>query len=277
MVLCLVVGLLFGLVLPRIPVAGSVVFLFACIGAWWFVDWNILFKENRWFHDVPLLIQMSTTWAGILVWGYLTEGREKARLKAEFSTVLAPTVVDQLLSNPALAGLGGTERELTVMFSDIRGFTTMSEKLTPEGLTQFLNEYLTPMTEILIAHQGTLDKYMGDAIMAFWGAPIEQKDHAKRACITAVEMLEKLAELKRKWHAEGKPEIDIGIGLNSGLMRVGFMGSERMRNYTLLGDNVNLGVSRAPTRTTARTSSSARRPISRPATSCTAVSSMPSA
>jgi adenylate cyclase len=82
---------------------------------------------------------------------------------------------------------------------------------------------------------------MGDAIMAFWGAPIEQKDHAKRACITAVEMLEKLAELQRKWHAEGKPEIDIGIGLNSGLMRVGFMGSERMRNYTLLGDNVNLG------------------------------------
>jgi adenylate cyclase len=241
MVLCLLVGLLFGLVLPRIPVAASVVFLLACIGAWWFIDWNILFKANRWFHDVPLLLQMSLTWAGILVWGYLTEGREKARLKAEFSTVLAPTVVEQLLSNPALAGLGGTERELTVMFSDIRGFTTMSEKLTPEGLTQFLNEYLTPMTEILIQHQGTLDKYMGDAIMAFWGAPIEQKDHARRACITAVEMLEKLAELKRKWQAEGKPEIDIGIGLNSGLMRVGFMGSERMRNYTLLGDNVNLG------------------------------------
>jgi adenylate cyclase len=162
-------------------------------------------------------------------------------LKQEFSTVLAPTVVDQLLVNPALAGLGGAERELTVMFSDIRGFTTMSEKLSPEGLTQFLNEYLTPMTDILIRHEGTLDKYMGDAIMAFWGAPIEQKDHAKRACVTAVEMCEKLAELKVKWRAEGKPEIDIGIGLNSGLMRVGFMGSARMRNYTLLGDNVNLG------------------------------------
>jgi len=128
-----------------------------------------------------------------------------------------------------------------VMFSDIRGFTTMSEKLTPEGLTQFLNEYLTPMTEILIAHEGTLDKYMGDAIMAFWGAPIEQKDHAARAAITAVEMLEKLDELQIKWRSEGKPSIDIGIGLNSGLMRVGFMGSTRMRNYTLLGDNVNLG------------------------------------
>lgn len=241
MLLCIVAGLLFGLLLPRLPVAASVVFLAACMGAWWFVDWNILFKANRWFYDVPLILQMSTTWAGITVWGYLTEGREKARLKAEFSTVLAPTVVEQLLSNPDMAGLGGAERELTVMFSDIRGFTTMSEKLTPEGLTQFLNEYLTPMTEILIAHEGTLDKYMGDAIMAFWGAPIEQKDHAARAAITAVEMLEKLDELQIKWRSEGKPSIDIGIGLNSGLMRVGFMGSTRMRNYTLLGDNVNLG------------------------------------
>ena len=240
-VLILVVGLLFGLVLPRLPVAAGVVFLGVCLGAWWAVDWNVLFKANRWFYDVPLALQMSTTWAGITVWGYLTTGREKAQLKAEFSTVLAPTVVDQLLSNPAMAGLGGAERELTVMFSDIRGFTTMSEKLSPEGLTQFLNEYLTPMTEILIKHEGTLDKYMGDAIMAFWGAPIEQKDHAARACITAVEMLEELEVLKARWRREGKPEIDIGIGLNSGLMRVGFMGSARMRNYTLLGDNVNLG------------------------------------
>jgi adenylate cyclase len=241
MLLIVVVGLLFGLVLPRLPVAAGVLFLGAFMGAWWAVDWNVLFRENRWFYDVPLVIQMSTTWAAITVWGYLTTGREKAQLKAEFSTVLAPTVVDQLLSNPAMAGLGGTERELTVMFSDIRGFTTMSEKLSPEGLTQFLNEYLTPMTEILIKHEGTLDKYMGDAIMAFWGAPIEQKDHAARACVTAVEMLEELEVLKKKWRAEGKPEIDIGIGLTSGLMRVGFMGSARMRNYTLLGDNVNLG------------------------------------
>jgi adenylate cyclase len=240
-VIALALALLLGLSLPRVPVAAGVGLLVAVIGGWWFVDWNILFARDRWFHDVPLLLQVSLTWAGITAWGYLTTGREKARLKAEFSTVLAPTVVDQLLVNPDLAGLGGAERELTVMFSDIRGFTTMSEKLSPEGLTQFLNEYLTPMTDILIQHEGTLDKYMGDAIMAFWGAPIEQKDHAKRACLTAVDMLEKLEELKAKWRAEGKPEIDIGIGLNSGLMRVGFMGSARMRNYTLLGDNVNLG------------------------------------
>lgn len=210
--------------------------------AWWFIDTLVLFSAFQiWFHQVPVQMQLFGTWVCINVWGYLTEGREKALLKKEFATVLAPTVVDELLKNPELAGLGGAERDLTVMFSDIRGFTSISEKLSPEGLTAFLNEYLTPMTEVLIKHQGTLDKYMGDAIMAFWGAPIEQSDHAVRACHAALDMMTELEEMKVRWRAEGKPEIDIGIGLNSGMMRVGFMGSERMRNYTLLGDNVNLG------------------------------------
>jgi adenylate cyclase len=186
--------------------------------------------------------ELAFTWGSITAWGYLTEGRDKARLKKEFSSVLAPAVVEELLANPQLAGLGGAERDLTVMFSDIRGFTTMSEKLSPDGLTKFLNEYLTPMTEIVIQTEGTLDKYIGDALMAFWGAPVEKKDHAARACLAAVEMIEQLDNvLKPKWRAEGKPDIEIGIGLNSGLMRVGFMGSERMRSYTVLGDNVNLG------------------------------------
>lgn len=241
MLLALVMALVVGLVLPRVSATTSLSVVLLLAGGWLAVDFLVLFRKNLWFYDVPMTLQLAFSWAGITVWGYLSEGREKAQLKKEFSTVLAPTVVDQLLKDPKLAGLGGMERELTVMFSDIRGFTSMSEKLTPEGLTQFLNEYLTPMTEILIQREGTLDKYMGDAIMAFWGAPIEQKDHAARAALAAIDMMEKLEELQKKWRAEGKPPIDIGIGLNSGLMRVGFMGSERMRNYTLLGDNVNLG------------------------------------
>jgi adenylate cyclase len=241
MLLALLLATFLGIVLPRLSVTTAVSVVVAMMATWALVDFFVLFRSNLFFAQVPLQLQLGLTWAGVTVWGYLTEGREKTRLKREFSTVLAPTVVEELLKNPALAGLGGTERELTVMFSDIRGFTTMSEKLSPEGLTQFLNEYLTPMTEILIQRQGTLDKYMGDAIMAFWGAPIEQADHAARASLAALDMLEKLDELRVKWQAEGKPSIDIGIGLNSGLMRVGFMGSERMRNYTLLGDNVNLG------------------------------------
>ncbi len=239
--LCLLAALLLGFILPRVNVAAGVLVFGGMLLTWLLVDFFVLFPRNMWFHDLPLVIEMSLCWASVTVFGYLTEGREKAQLKREFSTVLAPTVVEQLLKDPKLAGLGGMERELTVMFSDIRGFTTMSEKLTPEGLTEFLNEYLTPMTEILLNREGTLDKYMGDAIMAFWGAPLEQKDHAARAALAALDMIDRLEELKVRWRAEGKPNIDIGIGLNSGPMRVGFMGSARMRNYTLLGDNVNLG------------------------------------
>ena len=242
MLLSLCLALLLAWGLTKLPVSFGTLLVFGISLGWWFIDTFVCFAVfQKWFHQVPIQMQIYGTWVGINVWGYLTEGREKALLKKEFATVLAPTVVDQLLENPELAGLGGAERDLTVMFSDIRGFTSISEKLSPEGLTAFLNEYLTPMTEILMKHQGTLDKYMGDAIMAFWGAPIEQADHSVRACYAALDMMDELEEMKAGWRAEGKPEIDIGIGLNSGMMRVGFMGSERMRNYTLLGDNVNLG------------------------------------
>jgi adenylate cyclase len=241
MLLSVLLAVGFGVALHRLGIwAGTLVALAAAI-TWIGADYLWLFRNALWFHQVPMLAQIGSTWAAVTLWGYFAEGREKALLKREFSTVLSPTVVDELLKNPALAGLGGAERELTVMFSDIRGFTSISETLSPEGLTQFLNEYLTPMTDILIQRQGTLDKYMGDAIMAFWGAPILQADHAARACLAALDMLESLRELRLRWKGEGKPDIDVGIGLNSGLMRVGFMGSARMRNYTLLGDNVNLG------------------------------------
>jgi adenylate cyclase len=242
MLLALIGAVFLGLTLRRIPISLGTLLVLLMMITWFTYDIVVAFgRFDVWHHQLVLQAQMLFTWAGITLYGYLAEGREKQLLKKEFSTVLAPTVVDELLKNPELAGLGGAEKELTVMFSDIRGFTSISEKMTPDGLTQFLNEYLTPMTEILMERRGTLDKYMGDAIMAFWGAPVEQPDHAVRACLAALDMMEKLEILQAKWISEGKPPIDIGIGLNSGLMRVGFMGSERMRNYTLLGDNVNLG------------------------------------
>lgn len=242
MVLALLLAAFLGLVVPRLNVAAGIGVVVGLMAAWGVVDQLALFRANLWFFQLPLQAQMALTWGSITAWGYLTEGRDKARLKKEFSTVLNPNVVEELLQNPQLAGLGGAERDLTVMFSDIRGFTTMSEKLSPEGLTKFLNEYLTPMTDIVIQTDGTLDKYIGDALMAFWGAPVDRPDHAARAALAAVEMIETLeTKLKPKWRSEGKPDIEIGIGLNSGLMRVGFMGSERMRSYTVLGDNVNLG------------------------------------
>ncbi|MEZ4872606.1 MAG: adenylate/guanylate cyclase domain-containing protein [Bdellovibrionales bacterium] len=130
---------------------------------------------------------------------------------------------------------------MSVFFSDVRGFTTISEQLDPQALSDLLNSYLTPMTDLVFKNKGTLDKYMGDAVMAFFGAPIAYPDHAAAACRCAIQSLEKLKELQKEYEEKGLPMIDIGIGINTGEMSVGNMGSETVRNYTVMGDAVNLG------------------------------------
>jgi len=177
----------------------------------------------------------------ITVYRVLTEQREKKYIRQTFSKFVSKSVVDELLKDPDKLKLGGEKKILTVLFSDIRGFTTISERLTPEALVEHLNEYLQAMTDIVFKYLGTLDKYVGDEIMAFWGAPIPQEDHAVLAARASVEMMRVLGELNRKWVAEGKPELHIGIGLNTGDMVVGNMGSSSRMDYTLMGDNVNLG------------------------------------
>ncbi len=172
--------------------------------------------------------------------GLATEGREKAHLRSVFSQYVSREVVDRILADPKRARLGGERKELTVMFSDIRGFSQIAEGLAPEELAAFLGEYLTPMTDLVLASGGTLDKYIGDAIMAVWGAPIDMADHAAKACEVALRMQERLVDLDRGWRAEGKPAVAIGIGINTGPMAVGNMGSTARFEYTVLGDNVNL-------------------------------------
>jgi len=149
-------------------------------------------------------------------------------------------VIDNLIKNPDKINLGGEKRNITIFFSDIRGFTSISEKLEPEELVRLLNEYLTEMTSIIIKDEGLVDKYMGDAIMAFWGAPLDQPDHAEIACSSSLEMMDKLRALQKKWKKEGIPSFDIGIGLNSGDAIVGNMGSSTRFDYTAMGDNVNI-------------------------------------
>jgi adenylate cyclase len=169
-----------------------------------------------------------------------TEGREKAHLRATFSQYVSGDVVDQLVANPALARLGGERRQLTVLFSDIRGFSKLAENMEPEQLAALLGEYLTPMTDLVLASGGTLDKYIGDAVMAMWSAPVTYGDHAARACEVALRMQEELAKLNGKWTAAGKPTLAIGVGLNTGAMVVGNMGSAARFDYTVIGDEVNL-------------------------------------
>lgn len=168
----------------------------------------------------------------------LIEEKEKRRVRSAFGQYLSPEVIRRLLLNPQLVEPRKTE--ISVMFSDIRGFTTISEKLDAQDLAHFLNLYLSDMTRIVFDRQGTLDKYIGDAVMAFWGAPFEEPGHAERACNSALDMMQRMHELQKQWEAEGKPHLDIGIGLNTGVASVGNMGSSLRYGYTALGDTVNL-------------------------------------
>jgi adenylate cyclase len=174
---------------------------------------------------------------GIIIYRIMTEEKDKKRIRNMFGTYVTPQVVDQLLDNPP--ELGGVDKEITVLFSDIRGFTRKSEGLSSQELVIYINKYLTAMTNVILEDDGTLDKYVGDEIMAFWGAPIDQKDHALKACKSAVRQMEALREFNKTMPVER--QIDIGIGLNSGIMTVANMGSDKRMNYTLMGDNVNLG------------------------------------
>ena len=196
------------------------------------------------FEQKDLIINFTTpgiavvfTFLTVVVYRAMTEEKDKRRIKNMFGTYVSPRVVDQILDSPP--ELGGVDKNLTVFFSDIRGFTTLSETMTPQELVLLLNRYLTAMTDIILETEGTLDKYEGDAIMAFWGAPLPQEDHAYRACKASLRQLEALRALNEELPEEKR--INIGIGLNSGIMTVGNMGSLQRMDYTLIGDNVNLG------------------------------------
>jgi len=150
-------------------------------------------------------------------------------------------VFDQLVANPSLAALGGARRNMTVLFSDIRGFTTMSEKGTPEDVVAQLNALFTRMVAVVFDHRGTVDKFVGDMIMALYGAPLDDEDHADHAVQTALAMIRTLQEMNGEWQAQGKPTLDIGIGVNTGDMVAGNIGSDTIMSYTVIGDAVNLG------------------------------------
>lgn len=186
------------------------------------------------------ILTILLSFVGCYVLRFILEQRERQFIEGAFSRYVNKTVVNQIRQDPSKLQLGGTKVELTVLFSDIAGFTTISEKFKPEELVSFLNEYLGEMTDIIMKKQGTLDKYEGDAIMAFWNAPLPQHDHALHACLAALENQERLAQLRKKWEREGMPEMKVRIGINTGVAVVGNMGSKNRFNYTAVSDDVNL-------------------------------------
>lgn len=172
---------------------------------------------------------------------FYQSNKEKAKIKGTFSRYLAPSIVNDLLKHPEKLKLGGEKKNITVFFSDVRDFTTISEKLTPEQLTHALNVYMTMMTDTLFEHKGTLDKYIGDAMVAYWGAPVELENHAYWAVKGAIQMIERLPPINEQFEKDGFPKLKHGIGLNTGECSVGNMGSNQIFSYTALGDNMNLG------------------------------------
>ena len=236
-----IIGVLLGLILPRVKALWG-----ALSGILILIAFTLLFQylfqaQGYWVNLTYPMLNLVLTYLGITGYRYWTEEREKKKIRGAFQYYLTASVVEQMLKNPEKLRLGGEKKDLTVLFSDIRGFTSISEHMTPETLVKFLNEYLTKMTDIVFKYDGLLDKYMGDAIMAIWGAPLDQPDHAQRACYTALEMVDALRTLQEKWAAEGMPRLNIGIGVNAGPMVVGNMGSDRRFDYTVMGDSVNLG------------------------------------
>ena len=230
-------GLWFGRSRPLIATLAAMVTLGAFL---WFVYYGFA-HWGRWYSFVIPAATLVGSYASITSFRVIHEEREKRKIRKTFSQYLSPGVIELIEKDPQkYIRPGGEVKNLTVMFSDIRDFTTLSEGLTPDDLVHLLNQYLSAMTDILFRNLGTLDKYIGDAIMAFWGSPYPQQDHAYRACCCALEMIAGLEELNRKWTEQGGRQIAIGIGLNTGPVNVGNMGSDKRLAWTVMGDNVNL-------------------------------------
>ena len=235
-------GILFLVIIPRLGVLWSfvpfIVYLTIVLGTSAYL-WNAKLYLTDWL--TPIVI-ITLVWGHLIYNNFARENRLKLQIKRQFEHYLAPAMVKKLQKDPSLLKLGGETKIMTFMFSDIRGFTPISEKYksNPAGLTKLINRFLTRMTNVVIANGGTIDKFMGDCIMAFWNAPLDVKDHQMLAVMTASQMQSELAKLNAELSAEDLPNINIGIGINTGEALVGNMGSEQRFDYSVIGDAVNL-------------------------------------
>jgi adenylate cyclase len=229
---------------PVTLVGVGALFASVLIGTSWY-----FYREQRLLIDFTYPL-MSTTaiYLTLIFASFVREQAQRRQIRSAFGQYISPALVEQLVQSPEKLKLGGEEREMTIMFSDVRGFTTISEtyKHDPQGLTALMNRFLTPLTDAILVRKGTIDKYMGDAIMAFWNAPLDDNEHQINACNAALDMLEKIDDLNKARAIEAQSgghayiPINVGIGLNTGICVVGNMGSNLRKDYSVLGDSVNL-------------------------------------
>ena len=241
----LTVALIFGLALLAAALVALAPPLFATLGtlalcAVYLLSATIVVDNGFILNVVYPPAAIGLAFGVTLAYRVLSEQSEQRMLRQVMGMYLSPSVSRWVLHEPDRLRLGGETRCMSVLFSDVRGFTTLSEVMEPQALVGLLNEYMTAMTEIVFKHDGVLDKYIGDAVMAFWNAPIGQPDHAPRACAAALDMIERLQELQAEWRTRGIPVLELGIGINTGEMVVGNMGSRQRMAYTVLGDAVNV-------------------------------------
>jgi class 3 adenylate cyclase len=217
------------------------IIIFSCIVFFYLIINSFLFLSYSVNSPVSIgLLSIAFSFLVVQTHRFMFESKEKKQIRGAFSKYISPALVTKIVDKPDLLKLGGEEKELTILFSDVANFTTLSEKIGAVNLVKFLNEYLTAMTDIVMDTSGTLDKYIGDAVMAFWGAPLDDEDNAEKACNAALLMMKKLNELKIEWKKKDYPDLNIRIGLNTGVVVVGNMGSDKRFNYTVMGDAVNL-------------------------------------
>ncbi|MEW6313298.1 MAG: adenylate/guanylate cyclase domain-containing protein [Pseudomonadota bacterium] len=238
--LLLVSGLLVALLVPLLSPLRATLVTLAVLGAAVAINVVVWHYGNLVLPLASGLMLISLIYAMDMAYGFFVEARAKRQITGLFGQYVPPELVDEMSKNPENFSMAGESREMSVLFSDVRGFTSISEGLDPKELTQLMNEFLTPLTKVIYKHRGTIDKYMGDCIMAFWGAPLDDAQHARHAILAGLEMQKTLHELQPYFKQRGWPAIEVGIGVNTGRMSVGNMGSEIRLAYTVMGDAVNL-------------------------------------
>ena len=239
----LAIGLLLAWLFPKVPplwsagVAAGLIAAGVALSFWLWESANFVMPMG-----VPIVFTLVVFLAQLL-YGYLVESRRSRDISKRFGEYVPPEIVEEMAANPQAVSMEGKSKEMTVLFSDVRSFTTISEQFKdrPQELSELMNQFLTPLTKVIQRHRGTIDKYMGDAIMAFWGAPLDDAQHATHALQAALELPKAIRALDDEFARRGWPPLNIGVGLSTGNMRVGNMGSEFRRAYTVMGDPVNLG------------------------------------